>query len=82
MHIDPIRFQEDGLADVNEMLRQEKLFSEKRLRGVLEELIVGCTRYYALVKGSGGGTTVGRNKLDKERLKLCQREMVSRRFQH
>ncbi|XP_074640585.1 otoferlin-like isoform X2 [Tubulanus polymorphus] len=66
---------EDGLSDVNEMIRTEKPFPEKRLRGILDELITGCSRYQALVKGTGGGASVGRTRLDKERLKLCQREM-------
>ncbi|XP_064626480.1 otoferlin-like [Lineus longissimus] len=66
---------ESGLADVQEMIRQEKPFPERRLRGVLEELMNGCSRYQALVKGSSGGAASGRTKLDKERLKMSQREM-------
>lgn len=69
---------EDGLADVNEMMKQERPFPERRLRGVLEELGSSCSRYQTLNQGksSGGGAQPGRNKLDKERHRLCQREVV------
>ena len=65
------------MADVHEMVRQEKPYPERRLRGVLEELATGCSRYVTLAQGKGGGPSAGRNKLDKERLRLCQREIVS-----
>lgn len=35
-------FQEDGLNDVNEIIKTEKAYPERRLRGVLEELSQGC----------------------------------------
>ena len=69
--------QETGLADVNEMRAQERPFPERRLRGVLEELATGCSRYISLTHGKHGGVGVGRTILDKERYRLCQREMVS-----
>ena len=79
-HNAPI-FQEDGLADVTEMQRLERkgMSTERRLRNVLDELATSCSRYYTLTsgKGSGGGGGAGRTKLDKERAKLCQREIVS-----
>ena len=63
---------------MNEMIRQEKNFTERRLKGVLEELATGCSRYSTLTSGKGGGGGgAGRTKLDKERIKLCQREIVS-----
>lgn len=34
--------QEEGLNDVQEIIKTEKAFPERRLRGVLEELSVGC----------------------------------------
>lgn len=34
--------QEEGLNDVQEMIKTEKPFPERRLRGVLEELSCGC----------------------------------------
>lgn len=48
---------------------------DRRLRGVAEELINGCVGYGRLVKGTGG-PAAGRTKLDRERYKLCLREMV------
>lgn len=34
--------QEDGLNDVQEIIKTEKAYPERRLRGVLEELSHGC----------------------------------------
>lgn len=34
--------QEDGLNDVQEIIKTEKTYPERRLRGVLEELSQGC----------------------------------------
>lgn len=34
--------QEEGLNDVQEIIKTEKAFPERRLRGVLEELSLGC----------------------------------------
>lgn len=34
--------QEEGLNDVQEIFKTEKAFPERRVRGVLEELSVGC----------------------------------------
>ncbi|XP_076320149.1 otoferlin-like isoform X2 [Tachypleus tridentatus] len=65
---------ESGLIDVQEMVRLERPHVDRRLRGVLEELATGCSRYLTIMKGTGGGAT-GKTKLDKERLKMCQREM-------
>ena len=63
------------------MIRQEKNYGERRLKGVLEELATGCSRYGSLTSSkSGGGGGAGRTKLDKERIKLCQREIVSQDF--
>ena len=39
--------QEEGLNDVQEIIKTEKTFPERRLRGVMEELSVGC-RYILL----------------------------------
>lgn len=35
-------WQEEGVNDVQEIIKTEKAFPERRLRGVLEELSVGC----------------------------------------
>ncbi|XP_077546879.1 ferlin family C2 domain-containing myoferlin misfire isoform X2 [Haemaphysalis longicornis] len=63
---------EAGLADIQEMVRLEKSHTDRRLRGVLEELANGCNRYLHQAKCQG---PTGKTKLDKERLKHCQREI-------
>ena len=57
------------------MLQQEQPGVERRLRGVLEELATACSKYVNHSHNKSGGST-GRSKLDKERLRLCQREVV------
>ena len=76
-----IVFQDDGLSDVAEMVRQERPFPERRLRGVLEELATSCSRYVTLTQGKASASG-GRTKLDKDRLKLSQREIVSQPQQY
>ncbi|XP_077968337.1 otoferlin-like isoform X2 [Styela clava] len=68
---------DEGLQDVQEMLKTDQDAPHRRLRGVVEELANGCASYTRLVKGteSGGGAALGRTRLDKERNKLCLREM-------
>lgn len=39
---DIITLKEEGLNDVQEIIKTEKAFPERRLRGVLEELSNGC----------------------------------------
>ncbi|XP_050031171.2 otoferlin [Dermacentor andersoni] len=63
---------EAGLADIQEMIRLEKSHTDRRLRGVLEELYTGAERYLNQAKSQG---PTGKTRLDKERLKHCQREM-------
>ncbi|XP_054723978.1 otoferlin-like [Uloborus diversus] len=65
---------EEGLSDVQEMIRLEKPYADRRLRGVLEELSTGCNRFLTILKGAGGSAST-KTKLDKERTKLCQREL-------
>ncbi|XP_021379810.1 otoferlin-like isoform X8 [Mizuhopecten yessoensis] len=66
---------EDGINDVHEMINQEQPFPEKRLRGVFEELGSSASKFVTIVKGTSGGATAGKTKLDKERQKLLIREM-------
>uniref|UniRef100_A0A7N6F629 C2 domain-containing protein n=1 Tax=Anabas testudineus TaxID=64144 RepID=A0A7N6F629_ANATE len=58
-----------------EIIKTEKAFPERRLRGVLEELSVGCSRFVTLANKDVN--QAGRTKLDRERLKSCMREMDS-----
>jgi hypothetical protein len=69
--------QEEGLSEVHSLSELEDPNSEKMLRSVLEELSISCSRFVSITKGNGSGAGLGRTKLDKERLKLCQRETVS-----
>ncbi|XP_027140248.1 otoferlin isoform X3 [Larimichthys crocea] len=66
---------EEGLNDVQEIIKTEKAFPERRLRGVLEELSIGCSRFVTLANKDVN--QAGRTKLDRERLKSCMREMDS-----
>ncbi|XP_042076269.1 otoferlin isoform X3 [Haplochromis burtoni] len=66
---------EEGLNDVQEIIKTEKAFPERRLRGVLEELSIGCSRFVCLANKDVN--QAGRTKLDRERLKSCMREMDS-----
>ena len=51
--------------------------TETRLKQVLEDLSIGCTKYVTISQASMTGPGTGKTKLDKEHLKLCQREIVS-----
>ncbi|XP_035265162.1 otoferlin-like [Anguilla anguilla] len=64
---------EEGLNDVQEVIKTEKAYPERRLRGVLEELSNGCSRYVTLANKDQN--QMGRTKLDRERLKFCMREL-------
>ncbi|XP_061667432.1 otoferlin isoform X3 [Syngnathoides biaculeatus] len=64
---------EEGVNDVQEIIKTEKAFPERRLRGVLEELSIGCSRFVNLANKDTN--QAGRTKLDRERLKSCMREM-------
>ncbi|XP_064412391.1 otoferlin isoform X1 [Latimeria chalumnae] len=64
---------EEGLNDVHEMIKTEKAYPERRLRGVLEELTSGCSRFVTLANKDQNQP--GRTKLDRERLKSCMREL-------
>ncbi|KAI3367492.1 hypothetical protein L3Q82_026341 [Scortum barcoo] len=67
--------QEDGLNDVQEIIKTEKAYPERRLRGVLEELNQGCSQFLSLANKDQNQS--GRTKLDRERLKLCLSEVES-----
>ncbi|XP_023122869.1 otoferlin-like isoform X1 [Amphiprion ocellaris] len=66
---------EDGLNDVQEIIKTEKTYPERRLRGVLEELSQGCSQFLSLANKDQNQS--GRTKLDRERLKLCLAEVES-----
>ncbi|XP_046873889.1 otoferlin-like [Hypomesus transpacificus] len=64
---------EEGLNDVQEIIKTEKAYPERRLRGVLEELGNGCSQFVSLA--SKDQSQNGKTKLDRERLKLCLTEL-------
>uniref|UniRef100_H3C510 Otoferlin n=1 Tax=Tetraodon nigroviridis TaxID=99883 RepID=H3C510_TETNG len=64
---------EEGLNDVQEVIKTEKAYPERRLRGVLEELSQGCNYFLSLANKDQNQS--GRTRLDKERLKLCLLEI-------
>ncbi|CAK7296865.1 Otof [Vulpes lagopus] len=66
---------EEGLNDVQEMIKTEKSYPERRLRGVLEELSCGCYRFLSLANKDQGHSS--RTRLDRERLKSCMQELES-----
>ena len=67
---------EVGLADVEEMVRLERSHADRRFRGVLEELAMGCAKFSSLTRANGGGPSASfKTKLDKERTKMTQREL-------
>lgn len=67
--------QEEGLSDVNQMLQSDRPHADRRLRDVLSELGTACSRYLTLTQSRTAASS-GRTRLDIERLKMCQREIV------
>ena len=57
------------------MLQAERPHADRRLRDVLSELGTACSRYLTLTQSRTAATS-GRTRLDIERLKMCQREIV------
>jgi otoferlin len=61
---------EVGLSETNHLIEMEDTKAEVRLRGCLEELAI-----LQITKDAQTGPGTGKTKLDKERMKLCQREI-------
>ncbi|CRK93099.1 CLUMA_CG006578, isoform A [Clunio marinus] len=66
---------EIGLSETNHFIEQEDPKAEVRLRSCLEELATDCSNYLQITKNTLTGPGTGKTKLDKERIKLCQREI-------
>ncbi|XP_076249647.1 otoferlin isoform X2 [Calliopsis andreniformis] len=64
---------EEGLSEAQ--MHVDDSSSEKILKSTLEELSSNCNRYVSINKSSLTGPGVGKTKLDKERTKVCQREL-------
>lgn len=65
------------MDEVNAALDRDDPDVEFKLKHVLEDLALACGKYVTMSKASTSGPGCGKTKLDKERLKLCQREIVS-----
>jgi otoferlin len=50
---------------------------EKTLKQTLDDLAFGCGKYLSISRSYTVGTAAGKTKLDRERMKLCIREIVS-----
>lgn len=59
------------------MMESDDPNTEIHLKQVLEELTIACNKYVTIAKSANSGPGCGKTKLDKERAKLCQREIVS-----
>lgn len=59
------------------LIEEEDIKAEVRLRSTLEDLAAACLRYQNITKANSLGAGSGKTKLDKERTKLCLREIVS-----
>ncbi|XP_055522373.1 otoferlin-like isoform X2 [Wyeomyia smithii] len=68
---------EIGLAETNLLIEDEDPTAEVKLRSVLEEVATSCNKYVSITKGALVGPGTGKTKLDKERMKLCLREVES-----
>jgi hypothetical protein len=66
---------EIGLNETAHLIEQEDTRSEVRLRSCLEELAADCNNFIQITKTSQTGPGSGKTKLDKERMKLCQRDV-------
>ncbi|KAF4526881.1 hypothetical protein B566_EDAN013792 [Ephemera danica] len=60
---------------VHTQLESESPLAEKTLRATLEELVAACAKYVSIARSHGSGASSGKTKLDKERTKLCLREI-------
>ncbi|RZF48118.1 hypothetical protein LSTR_LSTR002184, partial [Laodelphax striatellus] len=66
---------EEGLSEVSSLIDGEEGAAERKLRAVLDELSSSCAKYTSVARGNTSGSGVGRTKLDKERMKLCLRDI-------
>lgn len=65
------------MNEVHALMDADNSEMEQRLKQVMDELSAGCNKYVTISKASTSGPGTGKTKLDKEHLKLCQREMVA-----
>ncbi|KAI8121686.1 Otoferlin [Lucilia cuprina] len=68
---------EDGINETKRLIEDEDPKAEVRLRSILEDLASACLRYQTITKTNSMSAGSGKTKLDKERMKLCLREIES-----
>uniref|UniRef100_A0A8D8QAC2 Otoferlin n=1 Tax=Cacopsylla melanoneura TaxID=428564 RepID=A0A8D8QAC2_9HEMI len=66
---------EEGLQEVQSLIDCDLPETEKKLKSVLDELANDCNKYNSLTRNAGSGPGSGKTKLDKERNKMCLREI-------
>ncbi|KAK3919848.1 Otoferlin, partial [Frankliniella fusca] len=68
---------EEGLAEVHALaeLEDPAAEAERRLRAVLDDLSAACARYVSLARQAASQPGAGKTKLDRERARLCEREI-------
>ncbi|KAG1674527.1 Otoferlin [Nymphon striatum] len=66
---------DEGLYEVQQLFKIDHPNADKRLRMVLEELSAGCSRFSESITRAGGLSSAGKTRLDKERFKMCMREI-------
>ncbi|XP_055712780.1 otoferlin-like isoform X2 [Phlebotomus papatasi] len=68
---------DEALTETGTLIEEEDPTSEVKLRACLEELAMSCSKYVTVTKNTLSGPGTGKTKLDKERVKLCLREIES-----
>lgn len=64
------------MNEIYHMIETEQSGADRKLRSVLEDLTASCSRYLSISKGAGSAPGLGKTKLDKERRKMCLKEIV------
>ena len=73
-------FQEENLTEFHAIQHESESQPEQKLKQILETLIENCSNYLSIAKSANAKATCAnhtRTKLDKERMRLCIREIVS-----
>ncbi|XP_033118716.1 otoferlin-like isoform X3 [Anneissia japonica] len=68
---------EHGLGEVNDRIMRERPRPDRPFKRTMLEFAEGLMNYSKLTKGTGGGSSSGKTKLDKERNKMLITEVVS-----
>ncbi|XP_059472296.1 otoferlin isoform X4 [Neocloeon triangulifer] len=66
---------EEGLLESHLQIEADSPNMEKTLKQTLDDLAFGCGKYLSISRCYLQGTAAGKTKLDRERMKLCVREI-------